>query len=119
VFNCLVLPDATSVIKALGLCLVFASLAAGTSQAQARPKSDDQCLGQAEVRDLVNQNAVLPPEVVLRKARATVGPGAKVLRALLCRREGQYVYRLTLLRRDGRVIHQVVSARPARSDAPR
>ncbi|MGV2980282.1 PepSY domain-containing protein [Camelimonas sp. ID_303_24] len=108
-----------SAIKALGLCLALASLTAEPSQAQARPKSDDQCLGQGEVRELVNQNAVLSPELVLRKARATVGPGAKVLRALLCRREGQYVYRLTLLRRDGRVIHQVVSARPVRPDAPR
>ena len=117
--NCLGLPEMTSAIRMLGLCLAFACLATETSQAQARPRNDDQCLGQGEVRELVSQKAVLPPDVVLRKARATVGPGAKVLRALLCRRDGQYVYRLTLLRRDGRVIHQVVNARAPRPDAPR
>lgn len=87
--------------------------------AVARPKGDDQCLSQAEVRELVSQKTVTAPGPVLRKARAAAGPGAKVLRAVLCRRDGQYVYRVAILMRDGRVVHQVVVARPGRSDPPR
>lgn len=124
-----VLVGRRSVVKFLGLPGVWLlGLACGApafalvmtaTGVVARPKSDDQCLSQAEVRELVSQKAVTAPGPVLRKARAAAGPGAKVLRAVLCRRDGQYVYRVTLLMRDGKVVHQAVVARPARSDPPR
>lgn len=120
VLNCLGFTDVMPVARVVGACLAFACMAiACTSAAQARPKSDEQCLGQAEVRELVSQKIVLAPAPILKKARAAGGSGAKVLRALLCRRDGQYIYRISLLRRDGRVVHQAVSARAIRTDAPR
>lgn len=101
------------------LCLVGFSLVATDVAAQTRAKTDEPCLAGAEVRELVDQKAVLAPGPVLKKARATSGSGSKVLRAVLCRRDGQYVYRITLLRRDGRVVQQLLPARAGRGDAPR
>lgn len=62
---------------------------------------DEDCLSEAEVRDVVTNRVVIPQIQALRLARSSTGGDA--IRASLCRVDGSFIYVITMLARDGKL----------------
>ena len=67
------------------------------------------CLSSQDEREIVQAKGVVAPAAALRAARQAL-PRADVVRARLCRRDGQLVYVIVSLREDGRVAYVTVDA---------
>ena len=88
------------------LALLLLLLAAGPVRAEGGTAG---CLDTAEMRDAVEEKAVIAPPVAVMVARRAV-PGAEVIRARLCRSGEGMAYLISALREDGRLVQVVVDA---------
>lgn len=75
------------------------------------------CLSQAEMREVLAQEAVVAPIDAVRAARGK--NGGKVIRASLCRNADDFVYQITTLQKDGRVVRVTVDGRSGKIEAIR
>lgn len=75
------------------------------------------CLTQAEMREVLAQEAVVAPITAVRAARSK--SGGKVIRASLCRNADDFVYQITTLQKDGRVVRVTIDGRSGEIEATR
>jgi uncharacterized membrane protein YkoI len=67
------------------------------------------CFSPQETRRHVVAGKIVPPALVMRKARQSM-PNSDILRARLCHANNGPVYVITVLRHDGRVVHIMMEA---------
>jgi uncharacterized membrane protein YkoI len=96
-------------MKILRLIITLMMLTPAHADEMSSEAANLACFSPQETRRNVAMGKVVPPALVMRKARQSM-PNSDILRARLCHANDGPVYVITVLRHDGRVVNIMMEA---------